>query len=70
MKELEATKSRVKQELNVPTSKLKALQAQVAAKRLSSDEELTVQALAKVEKARQRDIQCLKDQIKSLAEWD
>jgi len=35
-----------------------------------SKEELRVQALAEVEKVRQRDIQCLKDQIKSLIEQE
>jgi len=46
----------------------KFLDMQLAAKKLLLEEELRVQALAKVEKARQRDIQRLKDQIKSLAE--
>ena len=68
MEELEAAKSRVQQELNVRTSKLDALQAQLAAKKLLLDEKLRVQALAEVEEAHQRDIQHLKDQIKSLAE--
>jgi len=41
---------------------------QLAAKNLLSEEEFRVQALAEVEEACQRDIQRLKDQIKSLAE--
>ena len=68
VEEFEAAKSWIQQELNVYTIKLESLQAQVAAKKLLSDEELCVQALAKVEEARQRNIQYLKDQIKSLAE--
>jgi len=70
MEELEATKSWVQQELDVHTSKLEALQAQLAMKKLLSDDELRVQALAEVEKACQRDIQYFKDQIKSRAEQE
>ena len=66
MEELEATKSRVQQELDVHTSKLKALQVQLVSKKFLSNEELRAQALAEVEKAHQRAIQHLKDQIKSL----
>ena len=66
--ELEAARDQVQQELNVRSSQLEALQTQLATKKLLSDEKLRVQALAEVEEARQRDIQCLKDQIKSLAE--
>jgi len=59
----------VQQELNVRSSQLEALQAQLAAKKLLSDEELRVQALAEIEEVRQKDIQRLKDQIKySLSE--
>ena len=68
--ELEAAKSWVQQELNVHTYRLKVLQSQLVAKMIILDEELRVQALAEVKKARQRDIQRLKDQIKSLAERD
>ena len=56
VEELEAAKSRVQQVLNVHTSKLEAIQAQLAAKKLLSDEELRVQDLAEAEKACQRDI--------------
>ena len=67
--ELEAARDQVQQELNVWSSQLEALQAQLAGRKLLSDEELRVQALVEVE-ARQRDIQRLKDQIKSLTERD
>ena len=60
----------MQKELNIRSSRLEALQAQLATKKLLSNEELKVQALAEIEEARQRDIQRLKDQIKSLAEQD
>jgi len=67
--ELGVARDRVQQELNVRSSQLEALQAQLAAKKLLSDEELRVQALAEIEEVRQKDIQRLKDQIKySLSE--
>ena len=50
--ELETTKYRVQKELDDHNSKLEALQAQLAAKKLLSDEDLMVQELAEVEKAR------------------
>ena len=52
MEELEDTKSQVQHEFDVHTSKLEALQAQLAARKLSSDEELRVWVLAEVEEAR------------------
>ena len=61
MEEFEVAKSQVQQEINVHTSKLEALLAQLVARKLSSNEKLRFQALAEVEEARQRDIQCLKD---------
>ena len=66
MKELEATKSQVQQELDVHTSRLEALHAQLAAKKLLSDEELRAWTLAEVEKTRKKDIQHLRAQINSL----
>ena len=60
----------MQKELTDHSSKLEALRAQLASKTFLSDEELRGQALAEVEKACQRDIQHLKDQIKSLAERD
>ena len=46
----------MQKELNDYISKLEALQAQLAAKYLLSDEELRAWTLAEVEAARQRDI--------------
>jgi len=46
---------------------LEALQAQLARRKLLSDEELRIQALVEVEEACQRVIQFLKEQIISLA---
>ena len=60
----------MQKELADHSSKLEALRAQLVSKTFLSNEELRAQALAEVEKARQRDIQRLKDQIKSLAERD
>ena len=70
VEELETAKSQVQQELTVHSSKMESLQTQYATKKLLSEEELRVQALTQVKKARQIDIQHLKYQIKSLAEWD
>ena len=70
VEKLEITKHRVQKEPNDHSSELEALWTQLASKKFLSEEELRGQALAKVEKARQRDIQHLKNQIKSLAEWE
>ena len=61
VEKLETTKHQVQQELDVHSSNLKVLQAQLAVKKFLSDKELRVQALAELEEARQRDIQRLKD---------
>ena len=68
--ELEAARDRVQQELNARSSQLEALHTWLATKKVLSDEELRVQALAEIEEAHQRDIQHLKNQIKSLTEWE
>jgi len=52
VEELEAAKSRVQ----VHTSKLGALQTQLAVEKVLSDEKLRVQGLVEVEEALQRDI--------------
>ena len=70
MEELEATRSQVQQELNIRSSRLEALRAQLATKKLLTDEELQNKAMAEVEETRQRDIQDLTEQIKSLAQRD
>ena len=53
---LEATKKWVQEDLTARSFKLESLQAQLAMKKLLSEEELRVQAWAEVEKARQRKI--------------
>ena len=68
VEELETTKHQVQKKLDDHSSKLESLWTQLTSKNLLSDEELRAQALAEVEKACQKDIQHLKDQIKSLAE--
>jgi len=70
VEELEAAKGQVQQELNVHTLKLGALQAQLATKKFISEEESRAQALAKIKEAHQRDIQCLRKQIQSLAKQE
>jgi len=50
--------------------KLEALRTHLVSKKFLSDKEFRAQALAEVERAHQKDIQYLKDQIKSLAERD
>ena len=70
VEELETVKSRVQQKLDIHISKLETFQAQLAARKPSSDEELRVQVLAEVEEVHQRDVRHLNDQIKSLAERD
>ena len=66
VEELQAAKGQKQQELDVHTLKLGALQ--LATKKLLSEEELRARALAEIEKARQRDIQRLREQIQSIAE--
>ena len=70
VEELETTRHRVQKELADHSFKLEALWVQLVSKTFLSDEELRAQALTEIEKACQRDIQRVKDQIKSLAEKD
>ena len=70
LEELEAAIKWVQEDLTARSSKLESLQAQLATKKFLLEEELRVQAQAEVEKARQREMQCLWDQIYSLAERD
>jgi len=56
VEEFEATRDQVQQELNVQSSQVEAFQAQLTLKKLLSDEELRVQALAEAEEAWQRNI--------------
>ena len=68
VEELEIVKHQVLKELTDHSSKSEALRTPLTLKSLLSDEDLRAQALADIEKACQKDIQHLRDQIKSLAE--
>ena len=70
VKELETTRHLMQKELYDHSSNLEALRPQLVSKIFLSVEELRAQALAEVERTRQRDIQCLRDKKKSLAERD
>ena len=70
MEELEAAKGQVQLELKVHTLKLRALQAQLATKKLLSEEELRARALAEIEEVHQRGIQRLREQIQPLPEQE
>ena len=70
VEELQTIRHRVQQELDDYYSKLEALRTQLASKKFLSDQELRVQALAEVEKACQRDIQRLREQIQTITEQD
>jgi len=69
LEELEAAKKRIQEDFTARSSKLESLQAQLAMKKFLSEEELRVQ-WAEVEKARQGEMQGLRDRIYSLAERD
>jgi len=70
LEELEVAKKRIQEDLTARSSKLESLQVQLATKKFLSKDELRVQAWAEVEKARQRKMPHLRDQIYSLAERD
>ena len=70
LEELEAAKKLVQEDLTAHSSKLESLQVQLATKRFLSKDELRVQVWAEVEKARQYEMQRLRDRIYSLAERD
>jgi len=70
LKELEAAKKLVQEDLTAHSSKLESLQEQLATKRFLSEEELRVQTWAEVEKARQQEMQRLRERIYSSAEQD
>ena len=53
MEELEATRSQVQQEINVQSSRLETIQAQLATKKLFTDEVLQSKLPAEVEETRQ-----------------
>ena len=70
MGELESTKHPVQKKLDDHSGKLEILQAQLASKNLLFNKELTAQALAEVEVARQKTIQRLRKQIQFLVEQE
>ena len=70
MEELEATRGKVQHEISVESSEVKILQAKLIVEKLLTEEELWNKALAEVEETRQRDIQELIEQIKSLPQRD
>jgi len=70
MEELEATRGKFQQEISAESSEVKTLQAKLAAKKFLTEEELWNKAMAEVEDTRQRDIQELIEQIKSLSQRD
>ena len=53
LEELETARTQVQENLTAHSSRLESLQAQLAAKRFLSEEELRVQALVEAERARQ-----------------
>jgi len=69
-RELETAKIQAKENLSAHSSRLESLQAQLAAKRFLSEEELRVQALMEAERARQHEMHRLRDQIHFLAKQD
>ena len=70
LEELETVRTQVEENLSAHSSRLESLQAQLAAKRFLSEEEFRVQALMEAEKARQHEMHCLWEQIRSLAKQD
>ena len=56
LEELENARTQAEESLSAHSSRLESLQAQLAAKRFLSEEELRVQALMEVEKARQHEM--------------
>ena len=59
LEELEAAKKLVQEDLSAHSYKLKSLQVQLAMKKLFTEEELRIQAWAKVEKAHQYEMERL-----------
>ena len=70
LEELEAVRMQVEEHLSTHSSRLESLRAQLAARKFLSEEELRVQAIMEAEKARQHEIYCLREQIRSLANQD
>jgi len=70
LEELKTIRMQVQENLTAHSSKLESLQAQLAAKRFLSEEELRVQALVEAERARQHEMHLLREQIRSLTKQD
>ena len=70
LEEREAGKKRIQEDLTARSSELDSLQAKLVTKKFLSEEELSVQAWVEVEKARQCEMQYLRDRIYSLAKRD
>jgi len=70
LEELEAAKKLVQDDLTAHSSKLESLQVQLATKRFLSEEELRVQTWVEVDKARQQEMQRLREWIYSLTEQE
>ena len=70
MEELEAIRDKEQQELNAESSELETPRAKLATKKLLTEEEPRDKIMVEVKETRQRDIQELIVQIKSLARRD
>ena len=70
LEELENARTQAEESVSVHSSRLESLQAQLAAKRFLSEEELQVQALMEPKRARQHEMHRLREQIRSLAKQD
>ena len=68
LEEQETAKMQLQENLAAHSSRLESLQAQLATKRFLSEGELRVQALTEAKKARQQEMQRLREWIHSLAE--
>ena len=70
LEELKTVRIQAEENLSAHSSRLESLQAQLAAKRFLSEEELRVQALVEAKRARQYVMHRLREQIRSLAKQD
>jgi len=67
MEELEATRGKAQQEVNAESSELETLRAKLSTRKLLTEEKPRDKAMAEAEEAHQRDIQELREYIKSLS---
>ena len=70
LEELKTARIQAEKNLSAYSSRLESLQAQLAAKRFLSEEELRVQALMGAERACQHEMHRLREQIRSLVKKD